>query len=184
MVLKQGGGGDGARSDFLSVCLVRARYLGNHILTKSRLQLQPPLLAGAQHFAVVVPLPGGVVAFELRRGRVTDGADGRERYGPVAVVPGGLHARAVGLRQEEIIRKLAKADEQCGYPGQNHELLLVFPKAPHRRQNRAVDVWQQPGNRLFQRGEAILWRVVLRLRPADCHHGPATKKAAAGRNSG
>ena len=163
---------------------MRARYLGNHILTKSRLQLQPPLLAGAQHLAVAVPLPGAAVAVERRRGRVAAAAAGRERPGPVAVVPGGLHARAVGLRQEEIIRKLAKADEQCGYPGQNHELLLVLPEAAHRRQNRAVDVRQQPGHRLLQRGEAVLRRVLQRLRPADCHRGPATKEAAAGRNGG
>lgn len=154
---------------FLWLDVVRTRYLGNHILTKSRLQLQPPLLAGAQHSgaAVAVSLPGAV-PLELQFGR--------ERGGPVTVVRQGLQARAIGLCQKEIIRKLAKADEQCRYPGEDHELLLVFPKAPQRRQNRAVNVRQQPGHRLLQRGDAVLWRMVLRLQPAACHHGPATNE--------
>ncbi len=120
--------------------LVLTRYLGNHILTKSRLQLQLPLLAGAQHTAAVAVSLPGAVAFELQRGRATGDGDRRGCRGPVTLVREGLHARAIGLRQEEIIRKLAKADEQCRYPGQDHELLLMFPKAPQRRQNRAVDV--------------------------------------------
>lgn len=167
----------------LWVHLVLTRYLGNHILTKSRLQLQPPLLAGAQQTNVVAVSLPGAAAVEQQRGRAAGDGDRRRRRGPVTVVREGLHARAIGLSQKEIIRKLAKADEQCRYPGQDHELLLMFPKAPQRRQNRAVDVRQQPGHRVLQRGEAVLWRVVLRLRPAGCHHGRATKRAA-GRNSG
>lgn len=118
------------------------RYLGNYILTESRLQLQPPLLAGAQHSSAVTVLLPGTVAFELQRGRAAGCGDRRVQCGPVTVVRHGLYARAIWLRQEEIIRKLAKADEQCWYPGQHHELLLMFPKAPQRRQNRAVDVRQ------------------------------------------
>lgn len=147
-----------------------ARYLGNHILTKSRLQLQLPLLAGAQRAApVAVSLPGAVVS-KLQRGR-GGGGDRRGCHGPVSVVREGLHARAIGLRQEKIIRKLAKANEQRRYPGQDHELLLMFPETPQRRQHGSVDVRQQPRRRVLQRSEAVFWRVVLRLRPAGCHHG-------------
>lgn len=152
------------------------RYLGNHILTKSRLQLQPPLLTSAQHSdAVAVSVPGAV-ACGLQRGRDAGDGDRRGRRGPVAFVCQWLHASAIGLRQEEVIRKLAKADEQRRYPGQDHELLLVFPEAPERRQNGAVDVRQQPGRRALQRGEAVLRRVVLRLRLSRCHYDPAQRE--------
>lgn len=115
------------------------RYLGNHVLTKSRLQLQPPFLAGAEH-SVPVCFPGAV-ASNLRRGRIISGGDLRVCRGPVRVVCERLNTRPIRLCKEKIIRKLAKADEQSRYPGQDHELLLMFPKAPQRRQNRAVDVW-------------------------------------------
>lgn len=117
------------------------RYLGNHVLTKSRLQLQPPFLAGAEHSAAVPVCLPGAVALKLRRGRIISGGDLRVCRGPVRVVCERLNTRAIRLCKEKIIRKLAKADEQSRYPGQDHELLLMFPKAPQRRQNRAVDVW-------------------------------------------
>lgn len=141
-----------------------SRYLGNHVLPESRLQLQLPLLAGARR------LLRAVVAFELARGRAARGRRRREDRGPVAgVAAARLQARAGGLREEKMVRELAEADEQCRYPGQDHQMLLMPPEAPQRRQHAAVDVRQQPGRRALQRGEAVLRRVVLRFGRAACH---------------
>lgn len=147
-------------------------YLGNHILKESCLQLQPPLLAGAQQPGAIPGFLRGAVGPELQRGR----AAGKQRWtGPVTVVTRGQHARPVRLCQQEVIRELAEADEERRYPCQDHKLLLVSPEAPQRWQHTSVDVRQQPGRRALQRGEAVLGRVVLCLRPATRHHGPATK---------
>lgn len=87
-----------------------SRYLGNYILTEPRVQLQPPLLTGTQRAICVL----GAIGSDQQGG-------GSGRQGPVTVVSSKRqHARAIGLRQEEIIRKLAEADEQCRYPGQEH----------------------------------------------------------------
>ena len=88
-----------------------ARYLGYHVLTESRQQLQLPLFARAEHGHAAAVALAGLIAAEVKRGRDAGGCQQRRRPGPATVVGQGMHTRPIGLRQKKIVGELAKSNK-------------------------------------------------------------------------